>query len=51
MGERIDNVETILSPKIPGEPCASIFLYDDTVSDWSNSGSVVVKGVIEVLSI
>ena len=42
------NVKTVLSTKIAGEPCSGIFLYDDTESNWSKGGGVIVKETVEV---
>ena len=43
------NVKTFLATEIIGEPCDGIFVYGDTASDFSNGGSIVVKGDVEVL--
>ena len=51
MTESWDNLKIVLATEVPGEPWAGIFMYYDTVLNWSDGIGVVSKGVIEVRTI
>ena len=51
MTESWDNLKIVLATEVPGEPWAGIFVYYDTVLNWSDGIGVVSKGVIEVRTI